>query len=160
MMPSTTSSVFVYGTLMPGHLRWGLLAPHAIDQRTAAVDGWLFDTGAGWPAARFAMPPVDSTLDVAAPGDHGPAGAIPGWYVEVASAALAHLLDQLDEVEGAVAPDHPSAGSADPRRTDGRPARYRRRIVATSAGAAWAYETLSVPTGWPRIDAWTDTFER
>src|SRR4051794_24797609 len=28
-------ALFVYGTLMPGHLRWRMLAPHAIDHRPA-----------------------------------------------------------------------------------------------------------------------------
>ena len=44
------TSVFVYGTLMPGHLRWEVLAPHAAEHRPASVDGVLWDTGRGWPA--------------------------------------------------------------------------------------------------------------
>jgi gamma-glutamylcyclotransferase (GGCT)/AIG2-like uncharacterized protein YtfP len=76
--------LFVYGTLMPGHLRWGVLEPHAVGWRPAAVEGHLYDSGQGWPAAVFT------------PGDD----LVRGWAVdlrpEVADVVLAHL----DEVEG------------------------------------------------------------
>ena len=76
--------LFVYGTLMPGHLRWEVLEPHALGWRPAAVEGRLYDTGQGWPAAVFV------------PGDD----LVRGWAVdlrpEVADAVVAHL----DEVEG------------------------------------------------------------
>lgn len=76
--------LFVYGTLMPGHLRWGVLEHHAVGWRPAAIEGRLYDTGEGWPAAVF-----------------GPGGdLVRGWVVdlrpEVAEVVLAHL----DEVEG------------------------------------------------------------
>src|SRR4051794_28689689 len=51
-------ALFVYGTLMPGHLRWSMLAPHATDQRPATVPGTLYDTGNGWPAAVFGLTPT------------------------------------------------------------------------------------------------------
>ncbi len=76
--------LFVYGTLMPGHLRWGVIEPHAVGWRPAAVEGHLYDSGQGWPAAVFV------------PGDD----LVRGWAVdlrpEVADVVLAHL----DEVEG------------------------------------------------------------
>ena len=76
--------LFVYGTLMPGHLRWGVIEPHALGWRPAAVEGRLYDSGQGWPAAVFA------------PGDD----LVRGWAVdlrpEVAEVVMAHL----DEVEG------------------------------------------------------------
>lgn len=76
--------LFVYGTLMPGHLRWAVLEPHAVGWRPAAVEGLLYDTGQGWPAAVFR------------PG----ADLVRGWAVdlrpEVADVVMAHL----DEVEG------------------------------------------------------------
>jgi len=76
--------LFVYGTLMPGHLRWAVLEPHAVGWRPAAVEGHLYDTGQGWPAAVFT------------PGDD----LVRGWAVDlhpdVADVVLAHL----DEVEG------------------------------------------------------------
>jgi gamma-glutamylcyclotransferase (GGCT)/AIG2-like uncharacterized protein YtfP len=45
--------VFVYGTLKPGHLRWPLLEPFVVAHRPATVAGRLYDTGVGYPAARF-----------------------------------------------------------------------------------------------------------
>lgn len=78
--------LFTYGTLMPGHLRWGVLEPHVVGWRPAAVEGRLYDTGEGWPAAVFG------------PG----ADVVKGWAIdlrpEVADVVLAHL----DEVEGVV----------------------------------------------------------
>jgi gamma-glutamylcyclotransferase (GGCT)/AIG2-like uncharacterized protein YtfP len=77
-------TLFVYGTLMPGHLRWGVLEPHAVGWRPAAAEGRLYDTGEGWPAAVFTS------------GDD----LVKGWAVdlrpEVAEVVLAHL----DAVEG------------------------------------------------------------
>jgi gamma-glutamylcyclotransferase (GGCT)/AIG2-like uncharacterized protein YtfP len=76
--------LFVYGTLMPGHLRWGVIEPHAVGWRPAAVEGHLYDTGEGWPAAVFVPGP----------------DLVKGWAVdlhpEVADVVQAHL----DEVEG------------------------------------------------------------
>lgn len=45
--------LFVYGTLMPGHLRWPLIERYVADARPAAVAGRLFDTGHDFPAATF-----------------------------------------------------------------------------------------------------------
>ncbi len=79
------AAVFVYGTLMPGHLRWPLLEPHAVSHRPAAVPGHLYDTGRGWPAA---------TVDPAA------ATVVPGVLVRLRPEGAAEVLDVLDEVEG------------------------------------------------------------
>jgi len=76
------ASLFVYGTLMPGRLRWGLLAGVAVWTVPDSVPGRLYDTGEGWPAARF-----------------GADGAIPGWVVGVLPVDLVTLLPVLDEVE-------------------------------------------------------------
>ena len=85
--------LFAYGTLLPGEPRWGFLAPFALDAGTpAAVAGWLFDTGHGYPAARFAWEASDTT----APVIHGTAFAID-------PTRLAEAWHVLDEVEGAVA---------------------------------------------------------
>ncbi len=47
-------ALFVYGTLQPGDVRWHLLEPYVTDAgRPDAVAGELFDTGLGYPAARF-----------------------------------------------------------------------------------------------------------
>jgi gamma-glutamylcyclotransferase (GGCT)/AIG2-like uncharacterized protein YtfP len=46
--------LFVYGTLQPGDVRWPFLAPYAADEgEPDAVDGCVYDTGLGYPAAVF-----------------------------------------------------------------------------------------------------------
>src|SRR5215218_2498392 len=45
--------VFVYGTLMPGEPLWPLLEPYAADWAPATSFGRLWDTGNGYPGARF-----------------------------------------------------------------------------------------------------------
>lgn len=77
-------TLFVYGTLMPGHLRWGVLEPHATGWRPAAVEGHLYDTGQGWPAAVFV------------PGDD----LVRGWAVDLRAEVAQVVLAHLDEVEG------------------------------------------------------------
>ena len=76
--------LFVYGTLMPGHLRWAVLEPHAVGWRPAAVEGHLYDSGQGWPAAVFQ------------PGD----GLVRGWAVDLGPDVIEVVLGHLDEVEG------------------------------------------------------------
>lgn len=79
-----TDTLFVYGTLMPGHLRWDVLEPHALDWWPAAVEGRLYDTGRGWPAAVFA------------PGDD----LVRGWAVALRPEVVEVVLIHLDAVEG------------------------------------------------------------
>ena len=76
--------LFVYGTLMPGHLRWAVLEPHAVSWRPAAVEGHLYDTGQGWPAAVFT------------PGED----LVRGWAVDLDPAVVDVVMAHLDEVEG------------------------------------------------------------
>jgi gamma-glutamylcyclotransferase (GGCT)/AIG2-like uncharacterized protein YtfP len=76
------AALFAYGTLQPGRLRWPFLAPYALGHRPAVVAGTVFDSGYGWPVARF--------------GD-GP--GIPGTLVELDPDRLAEALIVLDEVE-------------------------------------------------------------
>ena len=46
--------VFVYGTLLPGDVRWGYLEPFVADEGSPdSVSGSLFDTGFDYPAAVF-----------------------------------------------------------------------------------------------------------
>jgi gamma-glutamylcyclotransferase (GGCT)/AIG2-like uncharacterized protein YtfP len=84
MLSPVALPLFVYGTLMPGHLRWGVIEPHALGWRPAAVEGHLYDTGEGWPAAVFGPGP----------------DLVRGWAVDldpdVADVVMAHL----DDVEG------------------------------------------------------------
>ncbi len=53
-MGANEAHLFVYGTLLPGDVRWPILEPFAIDEGAAdAVRGLLFDTGLDYPAAVF-----------------------------------------------------------------------------------------------------------
>lgn len=77
------SSLFVYGTLMPGERRWDVLAPFVQGApEPALVRGSLVDTGRGYPALF--------------PGE----AAVPGYLVRLRSEFLAEALDVLDRVEG------------------------------------------------------------
>ena len=77
------TGVFVYGTLMPGQGRWPALASFAAGSRPAMARGHLWDTGLGYPAARF---------------DSG-GGQIPGVLVTIAPDLLASALVVLDRIE-------------------------------------------------------------
>ena len=44
---------FVYGTMMPGHLRYPNIDQFVSSTTPDTVSGSLFDTGAGYPAAKF-----------------------------------------------------------------------------------------------------------
>jgi gamma-glutamylcyclotransferase (GGCT)/AIG2-like uncharacterized protein YtfP len=82
--PDDPRHLFVYGTLQPGESRWVHLERFVTgDGVPATVAGSLYDTGLGYPAARFG---TDDT--------------IVGRVYELVdhAAALAHL----DDVEGAV----------------------------------------------------------
>ena len=76
------TSLFVYGTLMPGRLRWPILAPFAQGHRPADVDGRLYDSGNGWPVAVF-----------------GTGGVVPGVLVDLLPERLDEALPILDAVE-------------------------------------------------------------
>ena len=78
--------LFVYGTLRPGEVRWHHLEPFVVGEGVeASVEGGLYDTGLGYPAAMFTE-----------------AGTIHGRVYELATDTLAAALAHLDEVEGAV----------------------------------------------------------
>ncbi len=84
--PDRPQAVFVYGTLQPGQARWGLVEPFVGDPpRRAAVPGQLFDTGLGYPAARFDA--VDGS-------------EIRGSIIPLAPRLVARALTVLDHVEG------------------------------------------------------------
>lgn len=79
--------LFAYGTLLPAQPRWHHLAPFVVDEgEPDAVFGTLFDTGQGYPAARF-----------------GGATRIVGRSFALVDERLDEALAVLDEVEGAVA---------------------------------------------------------
>ena len=75
--------VFVYGTLMPGQPRWRHLLPYAVDWRPATATGRLWDTGRGYPAARFDQP-----------------GTMPGFLVTLDESRAEAAIRLLDEIEG------------------------------------------------------------
>ena len=78
--------LFVYGTLRPGQQRWPFLEPFVVDEgEDCSVAGMLYDTGHGYPAARFG-------------GD----GVIHGRVYPLTLDRLDECLVLLDEVEGAV----------------------------------------------------------
>jgi gamma-glutamylcyclotransferase (GGCT)/AIG2-like uncharacterized protein YtfP len=81
-VPTHPTHLFVYGTLMPGRLRWPILEPFARRHRPADVAGRLYDSGNGWPVAAF-----------------GDDGVIPGVLVELEPASVDAALPILDEVE-------------------------------------------------------------
>ena len=76
-------SAFVYGTLMPGRLRWSSVAPHVVGHREAAVSGTLLDTGRGYPGLRLA-------------GD----GLVHGWLLELHPATEATVWEKANAPEG------------------------------------------------------------
>ncbi len=82
MAPATC--VFVYGTLMPGQLRWPSLEPYATTCTPASVTGRLWDTGRGYPAIRFDI-------------DGGP---VPGFLVALAPERVDDAMARLDHIEG------------------------------------------------------------
>ena len=86
MQQSSPSSLFAYGTLLPGEPRWHFLQPFVVDEgRVASVAGMLFDTGKGYPAAVF-----------------GADGTIHGRVFELLAARHDEALEVLDAVEGGV----------------------------------------------------------
>ena len=84
-MTASPKAVFVYGTLLPGEVRWPILSTFVAEgaHREAVVAGQLFDTGRGYPAAVF---DVD--------------GTIPGLLVTLADEHVERALQILDKVEG------------------------------------------------------------
>ena len=51
--PSHDPYLFVYGTTMPGHLRYPDIKHFVAKAERDSVEGELFDSGAGYPAAKF-----------------------------------------------------------------------------------------------------------
>jgi len=80
-----STAMFVYGTLMPGRLRWRHLEPFVVAHRRAAVAGAVYDSGRGWPVA---------TLD-----DPAAPASVPGILVQLDPARLGAALALIDEVE-------------------------------------------------------------
>ena len=75
--------LFVYGTLMPGHVLWPELAPFAASWEVAAARGRLWDTGHGYPGVRF--------------DDEG--DDVPGVVVDLHAERAGEAFDLLDRIE-------------------------------------------------------------
>ena len=107
--------VFVYGTLLPGDVRWRYLEQFVADDgRADSVAGTLFDTGLDYPAAVFADPATESA---------GSSGTILGRTFRIPVEVLDDCLAVLDVEEDTVG------------------GRYRRISVTTNGGTeVWAYE--------------------
>lgn len=102
-------TLFAYGTLLPGDVRWHFLAPFVTDEgRVDRAHGRLFDTGEGYPAAVF--------------GEADDTPIIHGRVFTFVADLIDDALATLDEVEGAVAGDY-----------------RRVQIVTHEGRAAWAY---------------------
>ena len=131
-MDAGVTALFVYGTLLPGHLRWPMLADRSLGHVAASAPGTLWDTGNGWPAACFGE------------GD----AVVPGALVHVEPSGLDVLLPVLDEIEGI---GDPPDAARDP---------YVRVVVEAGGVRAWAYHATRVDPTWRRIPAWADQPER
>jgi gamma-glutamylcyclotransferase (GGCT)/AIG2-like uncharacterized protein YtfP len=137
--------LFVYGTLLPGRLRWPLLRPFVTDHGPASVPGRLFDSGRGWPVAVFEAA-ADGAPDVdAAPTLHrgGPASApgprVPGVVVLLDPDRSGEAVDLLDRVEGT------AAGLLD-----------RVRVTTVAGEVAWAYHHPHAVTGLVALRSWAE----
>src|SRR5918993_3900152 len=75
--------LFVYGTLMPGRLRWPHVADLVAETRPATVPGTLYDTGRGYPALLLTG-----------------SSAVEGVLLGVRDEDAPGVLTLLDEVEG------------------------------------------------------------
>jgi gamma-glutamylcyclotransferase (GGCT)/AIG2-like uncharacterized protein YtfP len=125
------TALFVYGTLMPGHLRWPMLEPYSTGVRRATARGSLYDSGSGWPIAHLVHDP-------GAEGD-----VVPGWVVDLEPKALDLLLVVLDDMEGV------DRGL------------YDRVVVdLLDGGRAWAYSSGTAVEGLSRISEWAGRPER
>lgn len=127
--PQGESRLFVYGTLMPGRLRWPILAPFVLSHRVGAVPGTIFDSGFGWPVAVFA-----SSVD-------GVDGVVPGVVVDLDPHRLDEALAILDDVEDT---------ATDTLR--------RVMVVTTDGGRAWAYHHHKAVGAMVQIGRWHEGF--
>ena len=127
--------LFVYGTLMPGRLRWGLVADDVRARREATVPGTLYDTGRGYPAV------VLGAADRSGADGPDPGVRVHGWVLGFDDAEAGAILDRLDAVEG---PDY--------RRVD---------VVTVDGTPCVTYEWIGAPDGFTALAGrWESEDER
>jgi gamma-glutamylcyclotransferase (GGCT)/AIG2-like uncharacterized protein YtfP len=80
--PSAGSSVFVYGTTMPNHLRYPLIEEYVASATPDRATGRIFDTGLGYPAAKF-----------------GGQGTIEGYVLRLRSDRVSEAMRAFTEME-------------------------------------------------------------
>ena len=120
-----TPRLFVYGTLMPGRLRWPHLHPFATGHRRTFVTGLLYDSGRGWPVAVLDRPAPDGR-------------PVPGVLVDVDPVRLDACLELIDEVE--------DTATDELRRVS---------VTTTDGTAAWAYHFTRAVDALTRLDDWS-----
>jgi gamma-glutamylcyclotransferase (GGCT)/AIG2-like uncharacterized protein YtfP len=111
------AAVFVYGTLMPGRLRWPLVEDRVVAHEPGTVGARLYDTGAGYPA-----------LTLADPAGAGPP-VVEGHVLRLRRTDLADTVELLDAIEG----------------TD--TGLYERRVTETAGGHRVFVYTWAGPIG-------------
>jgi gamma-glutamylcyclotransferase (GGCT)/AIG2-like uncharacterized protein YtfP len=78
------TSYFMYGTMMPGHLRYPEIDDFVASTTPDRVAGRLFDSGAGYPAAKFAA------------GD----AEVEGYVLRIRPDRAAEATETIAELEG------------------------------------------------------------
>lgn len=87
--PEPLNRVFIYGTLIPGQVRWPYMASYVAHNEADNTPGLLYATPFGYPAARF---DATGNLD----------RLIQGYTMTIHPHTLESCLAELDEIESAV----------------------------------------------------------
>lgn len=95
MNTDKNSSLFVYGTLMPGQRQDQLLKPWVSNPRAAAVEGWLFALPAGYPA--LVLPDESGTWPGSTPAPPWSPRRVPGVLLDVEGGE--QIWEQIDAYE-------------------------------------------------------------
>ncbi len=160
--PATTSdtsasdetALFVYGSSMPGQLRYSEIAEYVDSSSRDAVDGMLYDSGLGYPLAKF-----------------GSGGTVPGFVLKLDPATAEAALRELTHLESglfhpvtvrtqggvtATAYEWIDATDGFPRidAWDGSTAQYGESVMEAELPVGACY--LRTPTAGEAITAWCD----